>query len=103
MNIFVGNLNYSTTEESLQALFEAYGQVASAKIIMSRETGTSRGFGFVEMPDDQEGQAAIEALDGRELDGRALKVNKARPRGEGGGGGRGPGRSGGGGPRQRRW
>jgi len=97
MNIFVGNLNYATTEDSLRALFEAHGEVASVKVIKSQETGTSRGFGFVEMPNDQEAQTAIDALDGRDLDGRALKVNKARPRTDRGGGG------GGRGPRERRW
>ena len=95
MNIFVGNLSYTTTEESLQALFEGYGAVASAKIIKDRDTGRSRGFGFVEMANDDEAQAAVEGLDGRDVDGRALKVNKARPKTEGSGGG--------GESRERRW
>ena len=100
MNIFVGNLSYSSTEESLRALFEAHGEVASARIITSRETGRSRGFGFIEMPNDEEAKAAIEALDGKDLDGRNLKVSEARSK-EGGGdrGGRGGGRP----PGRDRW
>ena len=82
MNIFVGNLNFSTSEDSIRELFEPFGEVTSVKIIYSRETGRSRGFGFVEMESDEEGQAAIEALDGKELDSRALKINEARPRNE---------------------
>ncbi len=78
MNIFVGNLSYSTTEEALRRHFEAFGEVASAKIVMSRETGQSRGFGFVEMPNDDEARNAMAGLDGQELDGRPLKVNQAR-------------------------
>jgi RNA recognition motif-containing protein len=80
VNIFVGNLSYGSTEDSLRALFAQYGEVASAKVIMSQETGRSRGFGFVEMPNRDEAEAAITAVDGRDLDGRALKVNEARPR-----------------------
>ncbi len=80
MNIFVGNISFSCTEEALRGAFEAFGEVTSAKIIMSRETGRSRGFGFVEMADDATGQTAITELDGKELDGRPLKVNEARPR-----------------------
>ena len=87
MNIFVGNLSYDSTEDSLRVLFEGHGEVAAVRIIRSRETGRSRGFGFVEMPKDDEGRAAIETLDGEELDGRALKVNEAHSRREGGGGG----------------
>ncbi len=98
MNIFVGNLSFNTREEDLREAFEAYGQVSSARIITDRETGRSRGFAFVEMPNGDEGSAAIAALDGRDLDGRALKVNEARPKEEGGRGGGGGGyRSGGGG------
>ena len=82
MNIFVGNLSYSSTEETLQELFQEFGEIESAKIITDRETGRSRGFGFVEMNDDEQAQAAISALDGKDLDGRALKVNEARPRRE---------------------
>ncbi len=84
MNIFVGNLSYSTQDDSLRAAFEAFGEVSSARVISDRETGRSRGFGFVEMPNAAEGQAAITALDGHELDGRAVKVNEARPKEEGG-------------------
>lgn len=78
-NIYVGNLPFSTDEEDLRGLFEQYGSVDSAKVISDRDTGRSRGFGFVEM-DDEGGNAAIEALNGHEMDGRALKVNEARPR-----------------------
>jgi RNA recognition motif-containing protein len=87
MNIFVGNLSYNTTEESLKQAFEAFGQVQSAKVISDRETGRSRGFGFVEMPNDDEARAAINGLDGQAIDGRPVKVNEARPR-EGGPGAR---------------
>lgn len=80
MNIYVGNLSYSSTEDSVRALFEEFGKVSSVKIIEDRETGRSRGFGFVEMPDDHEGKAAISGLDGKDIDGRALKINEARPR-----------------------
>ena len=78
-NIYVGNLNYDSTEDGLRSLFEQYGTVTSARIITDRETGRSRGFGFVEMEDDG-GAAAIDALNGTEFDGRVLKVNEARPR-----------------------
>jgi RNA recognition motif-containing protein len=78
MNIFVGNLSFRTTEEALRPLFEAYGEVASARVITSRETGRSRGFGFVEMPNDEEARKAIAEVNGRELDGRQLRVNEAR-------------------------
>lgn len=99
MNIFVGNLSFNTQENDLRAVFEAYGQVSSARVVSDRETGRSRGFAFVEMSNDAEGQAAVAALDGREVDGRALKVNEARPKEEGnrGGGGGGGGYRGGGG------
>jgi cold-inducible RNA-binding protein len=80
MNIYVGNLNYSSTNDGLREHFEQFGEVSSAKIIEDRETGRSRGFGFVEMPNDDEGKAAVEGLDGKELDNRALRVNEARPR-----------------------
>jgi len=100
MNIYVGNLSYNTTEEQLRQAFEGFGQVSSVNIISDKFSGESRGFGFVEMSDDNEAQAAISGLNGQELNGRALNVNEARPRAEGGrGGGRGGGggRSGGGG------
>jgi RNA recognition motif-containing protein len=80
MNLYVGNLNWQTTEADLQAAFEAYGQVTSVTIIKDKYTGQSRGFGFVEMVDDSEGQAAIDGLNGKELDGRTLRIDRARPR-----------------------
>lgn len=81
MNIFVGNLSYRTDDASLQDVFSQYGEVSSAKVIQDRETQRSRGFGFVEMPNDDEAKAAIQALEGTELDGRGpLRVNEARPR-----------------------
>jgi RNA recognition motif-containing protein len=79
-NIYVGNLSYNSTEESLRTLFEQYGTVQSTNLITDRDTGRPRGFGFVEMDDSDAAQAAIEALNGVELDGRALKVNEAKPR-----------------------
>lgn len=94
MNIYVGNLSFNTDDEGLREAFEAYGEVSSASVIQDKFSGRSRGFGFVEMPVATEGQAAIEALNGAELDGRALKVNEARPREarpQGGGGQRGGG------------
>ena len=87
MNIFVAKLNFSTRNEGLQEVFERFGQVESANVIMDRETGRSKGFGFVEMPNDAEGQAAIQALDGTELDGSTIVVKKAEPRENRGGGG----------------
>ncbi|MES1944661.1 RNP-1 like RNA-binding protein [Salinisphaera sp. PC39] len=80
MNIYVGNLPWSTTEDSLRELFESYGEVSSAKVITDRETGRSRGFGFVEMPDDGAAQSAIDALNDKDFEGRNLRVNEARPR-----------------------
>jgi RNA recognition motif-containing protein len=80
VNIFVGNLSYGSTDESLRTLFEQYGEVTSAKVIMSQETGRSRGFGFVEMPNKAEAEAAIAAIDGKDFEGRPIKVNEARPR-----------------------
>ena len=80
MNIFVGNLSYNTSEDDLREAFEAFGQVESARVIQDRETQRSRGFGFVEMPNDDEARAAMEAMEGKEMDGRPLKVNEARPR-----------------------
>ncbi len=96
--LYVGNLSYSVRDSDLQDLFAAHGTVDSAQVIMDRDTGRSKGFGFVEMSSDQEAQAAISALNGREVEGRNLTVNEARPREEGGGGGgRGRGGYGGGG------
>ena len=95
MNIYVGNLSFEVSEEDVQAAFEAFGKVESVKVIKDKYSGASRGFGFVEMPSKDEGQAAISGLNGKELKGRALNVNEARPRAErprgGGGGGRGRG------------
>jgi cold-inducible RNA-binding protein len=92
--IYVGNLNFRTSEQALGDLFAEHGQVSSVAIITDRQTGRSRGFAFVEMADETEGRAAIEAVNGANLDGRSLTVNEARPRTErGGGGGRGYGRS----------
>lgn len=82
MNIFVGNLSYNTTEDDLRAAFEQYGRVDSSRIIVDRETQRSRGFGFVEMSNHAEGEAALRGLEGYRLDGRPLKVNEARPREE---------------------
>lgn len=97
--LYVGNLVYAVTDNTLTQLFEPYGNVQSAQVIMDRDTGRSKGFGFVEMSSDQEAQAAIQGLNGKDVEGRALTVNEARPREErsGGGGGRGFGGGGGGG------
>jgi RNA recognition motif-containing protein len=97
MKIYVGNLPFRTTEDELRGLFEQHGQVASAAIVLDRDTGRPRGFGFVEMPDSGQAQGAIEKLNGFSLDGRALVVNEARPKEPGGGGGRGGWGGGGGG------
>ncbi len=96
MNIFVGNLSYDATEEGLRAVFEGYGSVDAVRIITDRETGRSRGFGFVEMANDEEGRAAMAGADGYELDGRPLRVNEAQPKGDRGGRGGGGGGGGGG-------
>jgi RNA recognition motif-containing protein len=99
--LYVGNLTFDTTDAQLETLFGAHGTVQSAQVIMDRDTGRSKGFGFVEMSNDNEAQTAIAALNGKEVNGRALTVNEARPRedrGQRGSGGRGG--SGGGG---RRW
>ncbi len=80
MNIFVGNLSFSTTGEDLRVAFAQYGSVDSAQVIMDRQTGHSRGFGFVEMPDSGDAQSAISALNGVDLQGRPLTVNEAKPR-----------------------
>jgi RNA recognition motif-containing protein len=97
--LYVGNLSYDMTDNELQTMFEQFGQVQSVQIIMDRDTGRSKGFGFVEMSNPQEAQAAIDGLHGKEVNGRALTVNEARPREERGprGGGFGGGRGGGGG------
>ncbi len=80
MNIYVGNLSFNSNDESLRNAFAEFGNVASAKVVMDRETDRSRGFGFVEMDSSDEASAAIKALDGAELDGRNLRVNEANPR-----------------------
>ncbi|MEA2564731.1 MAG: hypothetical protein QOH06_6235 [Acidobacteriota bacterium] len=100
MNLYVGNLPYRMTEDALRQEFEQYGEVTSCTIIMDKATGQSKGFGFLEMASPEEAQAAITGLNGREVQGRRLNVNEARPRENGGGGGgfrsAGAGRSGGG-------
>src|SRR6266852_5460346 len=83
-NLFVGNMSFQTTEGELSALFKPFGQVTRVHLVMDRETGRARGFAFVEMPNDEEAAKAIAGLDGKELGGRNLKVNEARPKGEGG-------------------
>jgi RNA recognition motif-containing protein len=80
MNIYVGNLSYGATEDQLRAAFVKFGNVSRVNLIIDRETGRSKGFGFVEMPDDSAAEAAIKALNGAELDGRSMKVSEARPR-----------------------
>lgn len=110
-NIFVGNLDFGATEDTIRSLFEAYGAVERVSLMTDRDTGRSRGFAFVEMTDSEEADRAINALNGQNVGGRALNVNEARPKTTGGGGGR-PGGGGrgfgggggrdGGGPRQRR-
>src|SRR5438093_3117757 len=94
--LYVGNLTYEVTNSELEKLFAAHGTVESAQVIMDRDTGRSKGFGFVEMKTEQEAQAAIAAMNGKDVEGRALTVNEARPRTEGGGGGRDRGGHGGG-------
>jgi RNA recognition motif-containing protein len=97
MNIYVGNLAYSVTEADLRSLFEQHGEVSSANLIIDKFTGQSKGFGFVEMPQKEQADAAISATNGADLNGRRITVNEAKPRedrgprgGGGGGGGRGP-------------
>ena len=80
MNIYVGNLSYTLDEAELREAFAAYGEVSSVKVLMDRETGRSRGFGFVEMPNQGEAEAAVAEINGKEIGGRALRVNEARPR-----------------------
>ena len=101
-NIFVGNLSFGATEDAVRSMFEAYGTVDRVSVVTDRETGRARGFGFVEMSKDDEAERAIAALNGRELDGRALNINEARPKEDRGGGG--GYRGNGGGQRQnKRW
>ena len=108
MKLYVGNLSFSTTEETLQSEFGSFGQVQEVAVISDRDTGRPRGFAFVSMNNDGEARAAIEALNGTEIDGRTITVNEARPKSNVGGGGgrggpRGGGRSGGGGGGRDRW
>jgi len=100
--LYVGNLSYSVTDSALEQMFAAHGSVRSAQVIMDRDTGRSKGFGFVEMSNDQEAQAAITALNGQQIEGRSLTVNEARPREDRGGGSRGGHGGGGGGGYGRR-
>jgi len=100
MNIYVGNLPYGVTDEDLRDSFSNHGQVESARVITDRDTGRSKGFGFVEMPSNSEAEAAIQALNGQDMQGRVLTVNESRPREENRGGG---GGGGGGGGRAPRW
>ncbi|HWQ52598.1 MAG TPA: RNA-binding protein [Bryobacteraceae bacterium] len=99
-NIFVGNLSFGATEDSVRSLFEAYGTVDRVNIVTDRDSGQPRGFGFVEMSNDAEGEKAIAGLNGRDLDGRTMNVNEARPKEDRGGGGR---SGGGGGYGRKRW
>jgi len=99
LRIYVGNFGFDTSEQQIREAFEAFGQVQEVSLIQDRDTGRPKGFGFVEMPDNAEAQAAIEALNGKEFTGRSITVNEARPRQErsgGGGGGGGYGNRGGG-------
>ena len=100
-NIFVGNLNFNTGEDELRQLFEAYGQVERVSILTDRDTGRSRGFGFVEMASNEDGEKAIAALNGSQVGGRTINVNEARPKSDRGGGGGDRGSRGGG--RRERW
>ena len=112
-NLYVGNLSFSTTENDLREMFAPYGNVERASLVTDRDTGRSRGFGFVEMTSDTEAAAAVSALNGKDSDGRSLTVNEARPKAERNGGGFRGGRDGGGGrddyrgharqPREPRW
>ena len=97
MNIYVGNLSWEVTQDDLKEAFEAHGQVASANLVTDKYTGKSRGFGFVEMPVEDEARSAMGALNGTDLKGRQLNVNEAKPRNDRGGGG------GGGGDRRSSW
>ncbi|MDA3813834.1 MAG: RNA-binding protein [Candidatus Cloacimonetes bacterium] len=80
MKIYVGNLSYKMTDEEMEKLFAAFGAVTESKVIMDRESGRSKGFGFIEMPNQEEGEEAIKQLDGKEIDGRNIKVNVAKPK-----------------------
>ncbi len=102
MKLYVGNLSFNTSNQDLSDLFADFGTVQSANVVEDRETGRSRGFGFVEMSSKSEGEEAISALNGKEVDGRSLTVNEAKPREERGGGGGGRGGYGGGGGGNRR-
>jgi cold-inducible RNA-binding protein len=103
-NIFVGNLSFGTTEDSLRSMFQSYGTVDRVNIVTDRDSGQPRGFAFIEMSVDSEGENAINALNGTDLDGRSLNVNEARPKTAGGGGGGGNRGGGGGGQRRgNRW
>jgi cold-inducible RNA-binding protein len=102
-NIFVGNLSFGTTEDTIRSMFESYGTVDRVNIVTDRDTGRARGFAFVEMGADTEGNAAINGLNGRDVDGRTLNVNEARPKTDRGSGGGGGFRGNGGGSRQNRW
>ncbi len=95
MNIYVGNLSYSVTSEDLRKAFEQFGEVSSANVVTDKFTGQSKGFGFVEMSNKANGEAAIKGMDGVDLKGRSIRVNEARPRTEGGASSGGPRRSGG--------
>jgi RNA recognition motif-containing protein len=103
IKIYVGNLSFDSNEGELKGLFEAYGEVDSAKVIVDQFTGRSRGFGFIEMTNREEGLKAIQELDSKDLGGRALKVNEARPKNDSGNGRRGGGGGGGGGGGRSRW
>lgn len=96
MKLFVGNFSFNTTEDDLRALFQPYGNIDSVAVVTDRDTGRSRGFGFVEMPDRSQAEKAIEALNGKQVGGRTLNINEARPKADNGGprGGRGGGRGG---------
>jgi len=107
MKVYIGNMSYETTEDTVRSAFETYGEINSINLISDRDTGRPKGFGFVEMSNDEEAKAAIAGLNGTEIDGRTVNVNEARPPQQGnrgGGGGRGGYRSGGGGGnRGRSW
>ncbi len=111
MKIYIGNMSFDTTEDTVRQAFEAYGEINSINLISDRETGRPKGFGFVEMSNDEQAKAAIAGLNGTDMGGRTVNVNEARPRPEGGGGGsrggsgggRGGNRGGGGGGRGRSW
>jgi cold-inducible RNA-binding protein len=103
-NIFVGNLSFKTTEQDIRSLFESYGSVDRVNVVTDRDTGQPRGFAFVEMSNDAEGDKAIGSLNGSDVDGRTLNINEARPKtGGGGGGDRGGGGGGGYGRKPSRW